>query len=65
MRVKQLHDEDVVRTFLRDVQVKPLAFTIDSFMLMKSVLTPTGPVYTVLKEICIAMSNDQSPLTIF
>ena len=45
-RVKRVADRQKLLQALHTIQVTPLTFTIDSFVLKKSELKPEGPVYT-------------------
>lgn len=47
-RVKQVEDKQRFMQQLQAVAVTPVACTVDSFSLVKSELTPQGPVYTEL-----------------
>ncbi len=49
-RVKSVDDKDVLKDTLSKINIKEIAFTVDSFYLYKSTLTPGGPVYEVVEE---------------
>lgn len=44
-RVKEVYDKTTLIQELGCIKVKPISFSIDSFILKKSVLTPDGPEY--------------------
>ncbi len=45
-RVKNVYDQEACIQMLKDIQVEPITFSIDSFILKKSELTPEGPIYS-------------------
>ncbi len=48
LRVKKVHDQEQLTQLLQSTHVEPQTFTINSFVLMESELTPDGPQYTEL-----------------
>jgi len=49
-RIKRVADKHVLREMVQQLEVNPIIFIINSFVLMQSVLTPEGPEYTTLFE---------------
>ena len=47
-RVKHVNDKDALKLALSKIKVKEILFSVDSFYLYKSTLTPCGPVYVVV-----------------
>ena len=45
-RIKNMYDEQACIQLFKDIEVKPITFSIDSFSLKKSELTPGGPMYS-------------------
>ncbi len=53
-RVKSVKDKNEFIEFLTKIKVKEVSFEVDKFELMKSELTPKGPMYKVLDEYWLA-----------
>jgi len=49
-RVKFIDDKKAFVEKLKQLEIKPLEFEVSSFSLMKSTLTPEGPIYEELKK---------------
>lgn len=54
MRVKKINNQPALKDFLSTYQIDQRPFSIDSFDLMASELTPEGPEYTILQEFALA-----------
>ena len=50
-RIKSVKDKKWFLDSLKHIKIKELEFTVDRFKLIKSELTPEGPVYTILSEV--------------
>lgn len=50
MRIKKIKNEASLQSFLQNTSMKHIPFTIDSFLLMQSVLLPKGPFHIPLKK---------------
>jgi 2'-5' RNA ligase len=50
IRVKETKDPVVLREFVKTIEVPPISFTIDEFVLKQSVLTREGPIYCEIEK---------------
>lgn len=49
-RVKFIEDKKQFKDCLNNIKIEKITFSVERFRLMKSTLTPEGPVYEVLEE---------------
>jgi len=49
-RVKFIKDKEEFSKKLKELRIKPLEFTVEKFVLMKSTLTEQGPIYEKIRE---------------
>jgi len=49
-RIKSIKNKDLLHEKLKKIKLKKLSFKINKFSLIKSELTPRGPVYKIIKE---------------
>ncbi|MBD3313297.1 RNA 2',3'-cyclic phosphodiesterase [Candidatus Woesearchaeota archaeon] len=49
-RVKTVEDKEAFKENLKNIRIERIRFKVDKFKLIKSALTPDGPVYEVLEE---------------
>jgi 2'-5' RNA ligase len=50
VRVKKVKDKKIFLEELKKIKVQNLGFSVDRFYLLKSVLKPEGPEYSVIEK---------------